>query len=333
MKVGEFFCGAGGKGLGAKHAGFEHEFAIDYEFDAVATFSMNVSRNVWCADIKEVDIEQLPYVDGFMYGFPCNDFSIVGSSEGLEGSFGGLYSYGVDYLNFHNPKFFVAENVSGISAGGALEIITDALAGAGDYGYELSVHKYKFEEYGVPQKRHRYVIVGMRSDLGLKFEVPEPLGRIVTAREAFLDIPEWATNNERTKHPKLTVERLSYIKPGENVWQADLPEHLKLKEQREDKQDSAMSTRYRKTDPDKPAYTLTASGGGGTHGYHWEDRALTNRERARLQTFPDWFKFVGGKESVRKQIGMAVPVLGARIILEAVKKAFYRDAWTKGILC
>ena len=327
MKVGEFFCGAGGMGLGAKQAGFEHEFAIDYEFDAVATFSMNVSRNVSCADIKEVDIEQLPYVDGFMYGFPCNDFSIVGKSEGLEGSFGGLYSYGVDYLNFHNPKFFVAENVSGITADGALEIITNALAAAGDHGYELSVHKYKFEEYGVPQKRHRYVIVGFRNDLGLKFEVPEPSGRIVPAREALLDIPEWATNNERTRHPKLTVERLSYIKPGENVWQADLPEHLKLDWKPQ------MSNSYRKTDPDKPAYTVLANSGGGGHGYHWEDRALTNRERARFQTFPDSFQFVGGKESVRKQIGMAVPVLGAKIILEAVKKAFYRDAWTKGILC
>jgi len=312
--VGEFFCGAGGMALGAKQAGFDHKFAIDYEVDAVATFSMNVSRNVWCADIKEVDIGQLPYVDGFMYGFPCNDFSIVGKSEGLEGSFGGLYSYGVDYLNFHNPKFFVAENVSGISAGGALEIITDALAGAGDYGYELSVHKYKFEEYGVPQKRHRYVIVGFRNDLGLKFEVPEPSGRIVTAREALSDIPEWATNNERTKHPKLTVERLSYIKPGENVWQADLPEHLQLDWKPQ------MSNSYRKTHPDKPAYTVLANSGGGGHGYHWEDRALTNRERARFQTFPDSFNFVGGKESVRKQIGMAVPVLGARIILETVRK-------------
>jgi DNA (cytosine-5)-methyltransferase 1 len=312
--VGEFFCGAGGMALGAKQAGFDHKFAIDYEFDAVATFSMNVSRNVLCADIKEVDIEQLPYVDGFMYGFPCNDFSIVGKSEGLEGSFGGLYSYGVEYLNFHNPKFFVAENVSGITADGALEIITDALAGAGDYGYELSVHKYKFEEYGVPQKRHRYVIVGFRNDLGLKFEVPEPSGRIVTAREALSDIPEWATNNERTEHPKLTVERLSYIKPGENVWQADLPEHLQLDWKPQ------MSNSYRKTHPDKPAYTVLANSGGGGHGYHWEDRALTNRERARFQTFPDSFNFTGGKESVRKQIGMAVPVLGARIILETVRK-------------
>jgi DNA (cytosine-5)-methyltransferase 1 len=319
--VGEFFCGAGGMGLGAKQAGFEHKFAIDYEFDAVASFSLNVSRNVLCADIKEVDIKELPYVDGFMYGFPCNDFSILGDSKGLEGSFGGLYSYGVEYLNLHSPKFFVAENVGGISSVNEGEAFKKILADLGEAGngYTLTVHKYKFEEYGIPQKRHRFVIVGMRSDLGLKFEVPEPSGQIVTAGEALACIPSWVNNHEFAKHPAKVVERLSYIKPGENVWQTHLPEHLMLKEQLEQKQHKAMSNRYRKTHPNKPAYTVTASGGGGTHGYHWEDRALTNRERARFQTFPDWFTFVGGKESVRKQIGMAVPVLGARIILEEIR--------------
>jgi len=76
-------------------------------------------------------------------------------------------------------------------------------------------------------------------------------------------------------------------------------------------------------DPNKPSYTVTGSGGGGTHVYHWkENRALTNRERARLQTFPDNFIFEGSKESVRKQIGMAVPVKGAKIIFEAILKTF-----------
>ena len=84
-----------------------------------------------------------------------------------------------------------------------------------------------------------------------------------------------------------------------------------------------MSMIYKRLDPNKPAYTITGSGGGGTHVYHWkENRALTNRERARLQTFPDNFEFFGLKESVRKQIGMAVPVLGAKIILESVLKTF-----------
>ena len=82
-----------------------------------------------------------------------------------------------------------------------------------------------------------------------------------------------------------------------------------------------ISQIYRRLHPDKPSYTVTGSGGGGTHVYHYEEpRALTNRERARLQTFPDDFIFEGTKESVRKQIGMAVPVRGAQVVFEALFK-------------
>ena len=84
-----------------------------------------------------------------------------------------------------------------------------------------------------------------------------------------------------------------------------------------------ISQIYKRLDPEKPSYTITGSGGGGTHVYHWsENRALTNRERARLQTFPDDFVFSGSKESVRKQIGMAVPAEGAKIIFESVLNTF-----------
>jgi DNA (cytosine-5)-methyltransferase 1 len=114
------------------------------------------------------------------------------------------------------------------------------------------------------------------------------------------------------------VERLKYIKAGQNIWEAVLPKHLQL-----NVKGARMSQIYKRLHPDKPAYTVTGSGGGGTHIYHWsENRALTNRERARLQTFPDDFIFEGSKESVRKQIGMAVPVKGAQVIFEALLKTF-----------
>jgi DNA (cytosine-5)-methyltransferase 1 len=114
------------------------------------------------------------------------------------------------------------------------------------------------------------------------------------------------------------TERLELIAPGENIWQTDLPKHLQL-----NVKGARLSQIYRRLHPDKPSYTITGSGGGGTHGYHWaEPRALTNRERARIQTFPDNFEFVGSKESVRKQIGMAVPVELSRQIFEAILKTF-----------
>jgi DNA (cytosine-5)-methyltransferase 1 len=127
-----------------------------------------------------------------------------------------------------------------------------------------------------------------------------------------------APNNEKTSQSLAVIERLKRTKPGENAWNADLPQHLKLNVEK-----VRMSQIYRRLHPDKPSYTITGSGGGGTHGYHWaEPRALTNRERARLQTFPDDFVFEGSKESIRKQIGMAVSPVMAEIIFTAILKTF-----------
>ena len=84
-----------------------------------------------------------------------------------------------------------------------------------------------------------------------------------------------------------------------------------------------LSQIYKRLHPDKPSYTITGSGGGGTHGYHYaKNRALTNRERARIQTFPDDFIFEGSKEQVRKQIGMAVPPKLSHQIFTAILKTY-----------
>lgn len=335
ISIGEMYCGPGGIGLAAKNASithkgvnfkFSHRWATDYHADTCMTYENNIAKyeencDVIHADITKYDVEKLPTVDGFLYGFPCNDFSSVGETKGLDGKFGPLYSYGVRYIQKCNPKFFFAENVSGISsanAGVAFKQILKDLAEAGDFGYTLTIHKYKFENYGIPQARHRVIIIGMRSDLGVTFQVPKPSMKIKTVKEC-LEIPaikETAGNQELTKQSAKVVQRLEHIKPGQNAWTADLPEHLQL-----NVKGAKMSMIYKRLDPDKPSYTVTGSGGGGTHVYHWEEpRALTNRERARIQTFPDNFTFFGSKESVRRQIGMAVPVEGAKIILEAVLK-------------
>ena len=169
----------------------------------------------------------------------------------------------------------------------------------------------------MPQTRHRIIIVGFRKGLNIPdFRHPEPTcKKPVTAAEALADIPGDADNHERTNQAARVVERLKHIKPGENAFTADMPERLRLNLT----SGATISQIYKRLKPDAPSYTVTGSGGGGTHIYHWEEhRALTNRERARLQTFPDGFAFSGGKESVRKQIGMAVPPGGARVIFQAV---------------
>ena len=154
----------------------------------------------------------------------------------------------------------------------------------------------------------------------------KPYENVDNSCKTALEIPEIrsnAYNNELTRQSVAVVERLKHIKPGENAWTADLPEELQLNVKK-----ARLSQIYRRLDPDKPAYTVTGSGGGGTHIYHYEEpRALTNRERARLQTFPDDYEFLGSKESVRKQIGMAVPVDGAEIIFDAILKTFAGETY------
>lgn len=132
-----------------------------------------------------------------------------------------------------------------------------------------------------------------------------------------------AANNELTKQHPRVVERLKHIKPGQNAWNADIPNSLKL-----NVKGAKISQIYKRLDPKKPAYTITGSGGGGTHVYHWsENRALTNREKARLQTFPDNFIFEGQKSAVKKQIGMAVPPEASRILFEAIIKTLQKDSY------
>ena len=333
-RLGELFCGPGGLAWGATNAnigrddfGIVHAWANDYDSDTCDTYRHNICpqdpESVIWGDVRKIDLENLPPISALAFGFPCNDFSVVGEQKGFDGKFGPLYSYGIKILKSHRPEWFLAENVGGLRSaneGNAFQVI---LRDMQDAGYRVYPNLYKFEEYGVPQARHRVIIVGIREDLPYEFRIPSTnLYREcdVTCRNAIENppIPQDALNNEKTAQSATVVERLKHIKPGQNAFTADLPEELQL-----NVKGAKISQIYKRLDPTKPAYTVTGSGGGGTHIYHWsEPRALTNRERARLQTFPDTYYFQGSKESVRKQIGMAVPCQGAKIIFEAILKTF-----------
>lgn len=331
VALGELFCGAGGTALGsalAQYKGwkFEHAWATDIDKDSCCTIQQIVeSQRVKRADVRHLDFQEMERkygkIDGLVFGFPCNDFSVVGERHGIDGKYGGLYQFGVKALQDLQPIFFVAENVSGLSSTNRKTDFERILAELKDAGYIVVERLYKFEDYGIPQRRHRYIIVGFRKDTGVEFRHPLPEGyRKRTAKEALSDLPCDVKNNERTAQSQRVIERLTYIKPGENVFNAtNLPNNLRLNM----RSGAKISQIYRRLLPDEPSYTVTGSGGGGTHLYHWEEpRALTNRERARLQTFPDNFEFIGKKESVRRQVGMAVPPEGARIIFQTLLTFF-----------
>ena len=324
-KMGELFCGPGGIALGAHNAAdkvpgikLEHAWANDYDPTTADTYRENTpgasEGTVYVGDVRELDTDALPPIDGFAFGFPCNDFSLVGKKKGLDGTYGPLFTYGIKVLESHQPEWFVAENVGGLSGANAGTAFPYILREMQRKGYTVVAHKYRFEDYGLPQARHRIIIVGLRDDIaakGVAFKVPAPTtpepSMMRTAKQAITEppIPEWATNNEFTRQSDVVKQRLAYIKPGENAFNAtDMPEELRL-----NVSGAKLSQIYKRLDPNKPAY-------------HWEEpRALTNRERARLQTFPDWYKFIGNKENVRRQIGMAVPPDGAQVIFEALFKS------------
>ena len=214
-RLGELFSGPGGMSLGAMLAEFDdgenihsivHQWASDYDKDSCLTYTKNICPKspdtVYHCDVKHLDIAALAPIDILAGGFPCNDFSIVGETRGMDGKVGMLYQYGVRVLETHNPMAFVAENVSGIkgaNGGMAWKRITEDLENAGK-GYDLHVHHYYFEHYGVPQMRHRYIIVGIRKDLKLEFQHPDPTTKEnpLTCRDALHtpEIPATATHHE-----------------------------------------------------------------------------------------------------------------------------------------
>lgn len=381
--LGELFCGPGGMAIAAKltppvrgaggEFSIQHAWGVDFSKSAIETFRANLKGvEGICMDARDFIKSGLTAerkISALAFGFPCNSFSAAGEREGVHSEkFGRLYECGVAVLAKYQPQWFIAENVSGIKAqdaGAQFQEILKAFANAGEHGYNVHAHLYKFEEYGVPQTRHRFVIVGIRHDIAvrrrLRFRVPAPEygpGRrpFNTVRDALAVVTNQTAWGQPTRQSEDVIWRLRFTPPGENAWKLDeiveyddirLMQYLrhnlpwfqekiaplgnvtairaKIEESRLHCTSARMSMIYKRLAPDFPAYTITGSGGGGTHMYHWEeDRALTNEERAALQTFPPDFVFKGSKEQVRKQIGMAVPTRGAMVIFKAILNTFAR---------
>lgn len=395
FKLGELFCGPGGMAIAAaqipaisfkdKSVEIFHVWGVDRDEFAIQTFKKNLSKHsselkaYHCdvADFLKNHLTEENRINALAFGFPCNSFSAVGEQKGLnDDEYGQLYKAGIKVIEKYDVDWFIAENVSGIKSSkikGHFKQILDDLANSGR-GYRVVAHLYKFEEYGVPQNRHRMVIVGIRSDYdaaGIKFKVPAPThgdGRkpYVTVEETLekLSSPQPSWGAEKTAQSEEVLWRLLLTAPGKNAWDLEIVEtydderllnyikklpwySVEVETCRgpiclrnvlgEDVQlirdriafarlhvkSARMSHIYKRLEADKPSYTLTGSGGGGTHLYHWfEPRALTNCERAALQSFPHDFEFVGPKEAIRKQIGMAVPTRGASVIFDAILKTF-----------
>lgn len=333
------FAGCGGMDLGAEQSGRAKViWAIDNEHWAVETYRRNLGRHIVEADVTETPVPEVP-CDILLAGPPCQDYSTLWNHDGLKTARGNLFRQVARYLDALRPAGFVLENVTGLLSanhGAAWTLVRHALraptsfAGVKQHGpsvrYDLSAQVIDMADLGVPQHRERLIVVGIRRDLGVRPPViPTPFaGNPVTVRKTLDDnpLPPDAPNHEIGLDGPDVVKRLKLIPPGSNY--EVIPDGHPLAVR------GLISHVYRRLEPDQPSYTVIAGGGGGTHGYHHvEPRRLSNREKARLQGFPDDFVFEHGCGSskrearsmyprVRRQIGNAVPPPAAKLIVAAL---------------
>ncbi len=325
----DLFAGAGGMSSGFNSAGYRVVAAIENWDVAAASFrAAHPSAAVIVAPVETVSGRRLLRSAGLVRGEcfvmvggpPCPPYSSLSASRLTEDGRKELWREYLRLVDAVLPKWVVIENVPGLlSNGDAIGGIRSAFLAM---GYAVDARVLDAVDFGAPQFRRRAVIIGRRGGGAIRF--PEPTygdGRLpyMTAGNA-LNAPMDAetTAAEIPALSPLAVERLSYIRQGESVWDAmpRLPDHLKIKGS------GFPSSIYRRLSPGEPSYTVVGNGGGGTLIYHWrDDRALSNRERARLQGFADNHGFHGSSVDVRAQIGNAVPPPLARAIALALRSA------------
>lgn len=313
----ELFAGAGGLALGLEMAGFHHVMLNELMPEACTTLRTNRPEwNVVQGDVSEISFKQYSgKVDLVSGGFPCQAFSYAGKKLGFEDTRGTLFYQFARAVKEIQPKIFLGENVRGLldhNNGKTIQTIKDVI---GELGYTLVEPRFlKAIFYMVPQKRERLFLVGIRNDLvdKLNFVWPSPYKRILTLRDALkkgILYPTDVPDSPGQKYPKRKEEILSHVPQG-GYWR-DLPEELQKEYMKGSFYlEGGKTGMARRLSWDEPSLTLTcAPAQKQTERCHPEEtRPLTTREYARIQTFPDDWKFAGSISSVYKQIGNAVPV-------------------------
>lgn len=289
-KVVSLFSGCGGLDYGFhKNNSYEHVFVNDFDKDACNTYEINFKIKPTCEDIK--NIKDIPDCDILIGGFPCQGFSIANPYRNEKDERNELYLEILRLLNLKKPSYFLLENVKGLLNMGGYETKEDAKNQTGkimktilkdltDCGYRVKFKLFDIKEFDVPQKRQRVIIIGVRDDIDFEPNWPLPSNVKLTLKDAIGDLSiEYDPDIQHigTKH-KCSIT--GYVGNRELKW-------------------------------DEPSPTITGrgSGSGGPviHNHPSLKRRLTVRECARIQTFPDTFKFSGSISSMYKQLGNAVP--------------------------
>lgn len=313
----ELFAGAGGMALGMERAGFKSLLLNEIDKNACATLRLN--RPGW--HISEGSISGIDFkphrgkVDVVCGGFPCQAFSYAGKKLGFADTRGTLFYEYARAVDESRPQVIVAENVRGLIGHDEGRTLETMLSVIRELGYSpIQPRILKALHHRVPQKRERLIIVAFRNDVApsAHFEWPASEGKIFTLRDALKKgelFPEDVPRAPGQSYPEAKRKVMELVPPG-GYWR-NLPDHV----QREYMLKSYFLTggktgMARRMSWDEPSLTLTCSPAQKqTERCHPEEtRPFTTREYARIQTFPDDWKFCGSQSSVYKQIGNAVPV-------------------------
>lgn len=311
LKVVSLFAGCGGLDLGfrgdftflgkyyAKN-NFDIVYANDINEKACITYRKNLGDHIECGDFTEIvkHPEKITEADVILGGFPCQDFSVAGKRRGLEAKRGRLYLSMVDAVNAKKPLAFIAENVSGLLNIGKGEVIDIIQKDFSKVGYNVSINLFNSADFGVPQKRLRVIICGIRADLNKSFIPPEP---------THFDPTNMSLFDSKGKTPWVTAEQA--LNDLKDLAEGEASNHYWSKAKL-----TPGTQGNSKISPDKPAPTMRAEHHGNIEFHCSVDRRLSAREAARIQSFPDDFIFYNSTSDAYRQVGNAVaPVFGWHI--------------------
>ena len=320
MNIISLFSGAGGLDLGFQKAGFNILWANEYDKTIWETYEKNHQTPLDKRDIRNIPSSDIPDCDGIIGGPPCQSWSEAGAGRGIDDSRGKLFYEFIRILKDKRPKFFVAENVSGMLADLHKEAVKNILSHFEEAGYNVTVNLVNAANYDVPQDRKRVFYIGFRKDLNINYKFPEPLNYKITLREAIWDLKDTAIkaqDKNKTNGEECIIPNHEYMNGGFST---------------------IYMSRNRVRNWDEQSFTIQA---GGRHapilpqapkmlfveknkrifvpGKENSYRRLSVRECARIQTFPDDFIFYYTDiADGYKMVGNAVPVMLAYHVAKSI---------------
>ena len=325
----DLFCGAGGLTLGLKETGFKTLFAIDFDPQFSETFTYNFPKiKLFVEDITNFTDEKIiesvgdNTIDIIVGGPPCQGFSIAGNigRQFLDDDRNHLFKEFVRFVDVIKPKVFLMENVASLATHNRGKSLKEIIKAFENINYDVVYKVLNAADYGVPQERRRIFIIGTYNQKNT-FIFPKEIPTRLTIFDAIEDLPPLKSGEESTSipnhkamnHTKQMLDKMSYVTDGGDRTQ--IPEHLRPK--------SGDARKYIRYNSKKPAPTVT---GDMRKIFHYkQNRALTPRELARLQSFPDSFIFKGSSINVQQKIGNAVPPKLAKTLFLSIKEQLLNE--------